>query len=122
MIGPLLALALAAQSAAPADSGVPPVRPRTYLAAYFHDDDCPPEASRNGAQGDVGVRMTVSPDGLVRDCTVISSSGSPSLDAATCRIILERTLFRPAYDVDGRPVADVVASRVHWILPGSDAR
>ena len=117
MIGALLALALAGQPAAPPVSGVPPVRPRTYLAGYFHDSDYPPEALRNREQGSVGVRMTVGPDGRVRACTVVASSRSPSLDSATCRIILERALFRPARDADGRPVADDVVSRVHWILP-----
>jgi TonB family protein len=53
----------------------------------------------------------------VTSCTVTSSSGSASLDAATCRIMTERARFIPARDRRGRAVADSLSARVRWVLP-----
>ena len=108
--------AAAAPAALPAGP-VPPVRPRANLAALFADGDYPRAAIRRGEQGDVGFRLVVAPDGRVTRCDVTASSGSAALDRATCRIVAGRARFTPARDAAGNPVADVVASRVHWALP-----
>lgn len=140
MAFPLLSLALAAQSAAaPAPplirtTNPPPIitvpvspqtvqigvggaRARTNLASLVTADDYPAEAARAGEQGTTGFRLTVGPDGLVTDCTIVQSSGSAALDAASCRLMRGRARFDPAKDKAGVPTSDVVTARIAWRLP-----
>src|SRR4051794_25130234 len=118
----LLALAASVAEPPPLTAGpVPPVRPRANLLAAFAEEGYPREALGRREQGVVGYRLVVRADGRVGRCDVIASSGSRSLDAATCRIMRRRAIFTPARDAAGRPVADVVVSRVRWSLPAPSA-
>lgn len=91
--------------------------PRANLASLFSTDDYPREAIRNGEEGIVAVTLTVGPDGKVADCAVDQSSGSPSLDVQTCRILWSRAQFTPARDAQGKPVQDTYTQRIRWELP-----
>src|ERR1044072_5940983 len=57
------------------------------LQNLFSGDDYPADAMRNEDQGSVSVRLSIGTDGRVSGCSVSSSSGSRSLDNATCRIL-----------------------------------
>lgn len=94
-----------------------PTRARANLATYVSDEDYPDEAIRNNEQGSVGFRLEVGSDGKPAGCSVISSSGSPSLDATTCRIMMERAQFVPARDARGRAVPDQISATIRWVLP-----
>jgi len=94
-----------------------PSRATANLVSLFSTDDYPREAIRNGEQGIVGVRLTVGADGKVADCAVIQSSGSPSLDVQTCRILWSRAQFTPARDAQGKPIQDTYSQRIRWELP-----
>ena len=111
----LLALLLAA----PAQAADAPeaARAQANLASYVSDADYPAEAIRAGEQGMVRFRLDVGANGRVSACTVTESSGSPSLDETTCRILTERARFLPARDSEGKPTADSVHAAVRWILP-----
>lgn len=87
------------------------------LVSLFSTDDYPREAIRNGEEGTVAVTLTVNAEGKVADCIVEKSSGSPSLDVATCRILWTRAQFTPARDARGKPVPDTVHQRIRWELP-----
>lgn len=92
-------------------------RARGSIVNLFSTDDYPPSALRNDEQGTTGVRITIGPDGRVWSCAVIASSGSASLDTATCSIIQRRARFAPARDESGNAVADTVDQRIRWELP-----
>jgi protein TonB len=78
--------------------------------------DYPPAAAAAGAQGGLWVRYTVLTSGRATNCRVLRSTGNASLDQTTCRLIVERFVFRPAKDERGRPVeADLVEEHA-WIL------
>jgi protein TonB len=96
---------------------VQPARARANLASYVTDDDYPQDAIRNEQQGTTGFRLEVGPDGRVANCTVTSSSGSSSLDAATCRIMRSRARFTPATDSSGNKVSDTHNGRIRWQIP-----
>jgi TonB family protein len=98
-------------------SATQPSKATANLATYFSPDDYPVEALRKGEQGFVAFRLDVSAEGAVSDCSVEQSSGSPSLDAATCRILSERARFTPARSSAGKTVADSVSGRIRWALP-----
>lgn len=92
------------------------------LVSLFSTDDYPREAIRNGEEGTVAVTLTVNAEGKVADCAIDQSSGSPSLDVQTCRILWTRAQFTPARDSQGNAVQDTFHQRIRWELPkGSPA-
>ena len=84
---------------------------------FFGTDDYPPEAIRASEQGRVVAKLWIDPSGRVVSCTVLQTSGSVSLDQATCRIALDKVSFVPATDRRGRPVAATYTLPVRWVLP-----
>ena len=87
------------------------------LSALFSNDDYPQAAIRSEEQGTTAVRLSIGADGRVSDCSVTSSSGSSSLDSATCSILRRRARFTPAKDQAGNPISDSVSQRIKWVLP-----
>ena len=55
-----------------------------------------------GARVLVAIRVQL--DGRATDCRVNASSGVPEIDSETCRLVESRLRFRPARDLQGRPV------------------
>jgi len=110
---------------APPPPPPPPPPPRVSQAAQargsivglFSDDDYPQDAIRNEQQGTTAVSLTIGTDGRVSGCTVSSSSGSSSLDSATCRVIRSRARFTPAKDQNGNPLPGTFQQRIRWVLP-----
>jgi periplasmic protein TonB len=92
-------------------------RAKANLPSLFSTDDYPPSALRNEEQGTTSVRITVGTDGRVADCSVSSSSGSSTLDAATCSIIKRRARYTPAKDQSGNPITGTDSARIRWVLP-----
>ena len=91
--------------------------PKGSLTGLFSGDDYPPSAQRSGDQGTTAVRLTIGTDGRVSDCSVTASSGSGSLDSATCSIIKRRARFTPAKDQAGGPTTGSYSQRIKWVLP-----
>jgi protein TonB len=91
-------------------------RAKANLASYVSDDDYPPAAADREEQGTTGFRLTIGPDGRVTSCTVTSSSGSSTLDRATCSIMRSRARFTPARDTAGNPTTDTHNDRITWRL------
>ena len=88
------------------------------LQGLFRGDDYPQSAIERDEQGSVTVRLTVGTNGRVSNCDVSSSSGSRTLDRATCRILQSRARFTPARDSNGNPTTDTVTQRIRWVLQG----
>ena len=88
------------------------------LQGLFRGDDYPQSAIERDEQGAVTVRLTVGTNGRVSNCNVSSSSGSRTLDNATCRILRSRARFTPARDSNGNPTTDTVTQRIRWVLQG----
>lgn len=62
----------------------------------------------------VGYRITVEPDGRVRDCAIEVTSGIGKLDAYTCKLATRRTKLRPGRLRDGSIVHGVYRSAMTW--------
>ncbi|MEA3002597.1 MAG: periplasmic protein TonB [Sphingomonadales bacterium] len=101
----------------PAPPKFEPARARANLGSYVSNADYPDAAIRGEEQGITRFRLSVGADGRVTDCIVTGSSGSSSLDAATCRLMRSRARFAPARDGSGNPTSDNVASAIRWVLP-----
>jgi protein TonB len=86
-------------------------------AAWVTTLDYPAAAMRANEQGATGFSLRVDKEGRVSECTIKASSGSASLDEATCSLVTRRARFRPAVDAEGRPKDGEYANRVRWVLP-----
>lgn len=93
------------------------LQPRGNPGGWATDADYPPSALRAEEQGVTGFRLQVGPDGRVTNCTVTSSSGSSSLDEATCRLVTRRARFTPAEDASGNKIAATYANKITWRIP-----
>lgn len=89
------------------------------IVGLFSTDDYPAEALRKEEQGTVAVNVVLRDDGRVKRCDVTTSSGSASLDAATCSIIQERGNFPLIRDRRGVVKNDYTA-RIRWMLPDAE--
>jgi protein TonB len=68
--------------------------------------DYPPAIQRSWPRGGrVFVRVRVQPDGKVSQCDVMRSFGDRNVDQWTCSLVLQRAVFRPATDANGKPIA-----------------
>ena len=103
----------------PPPGGYPVTRatPVVPLHTLFSADDYPAAALRSEEEGMVVFRMTIDRQGRLARCDVTSSSGSSSLDSATCRLIRMRARFRPARNAKGKKMADMVYGRILWRFP-----
>jgi protein TonB len=89
---------------------------RGSLQGLFNTDDYPSDALSNEDEGSTTVRLSIGTDGRVTGCTVSSSSGSRSLDNATCRVLRSRARFTPAKLSNGQPTTDSYTQRITWRL------
>lgn len=80
-------------------------------------DDYPAEALLKSEQGTVTILWEIGIDGRAHNCKVVVSSGSPSLDEASCISVTSRARYRPAVDKDGKPMVTHETRRVDWQLP-----
>jgi TonB family protein len=97
-----------------------PVPVSGSLSGIVTADDYPADALDLNQQGSVGVLVRVDAKGAVSDCVVTVSSGSPALDAQTCRLVWLRARFTPARDGTGAPVASTYQQRINWRIGDDD--
>jgi TonB family protein len=93
---------------------VPPTDPPGSL--WFTADDYPSAAKAAGEEGEAIARMDVDATGRVTACAIVVSSGSTSIDKATCDVSLQRGRFHPAIGADGSPMAAPRILPVTWHL------
>ena len=117
MIDHAFALVLLIGGVSPSPQSIDLMPPPIQLAqSFISTTDYPAEARRRGEQGRAEFEVDISPEGRVVGCRITRSSGSESLDRATCDIMRERARFRPARDSAGNPVPDVFRSGINWRL------
>jgi protein TonB len=89
------------------------------LRNLFSADDYPAAAQQKGEEGTVQAALAVDAGGRVTTCTILRSSGSASLDSATCGLLQRRARFIPARDASGTAVPDrVTTPPIVWRLEG----
>lgn len=87
------------------------------LTGAFSGDSYPAEALRRGEQGRTVADLAIDATGAPTGCKIVTSSGSRSLDEATCRIALQRIHYQPARDARGDAVAGRLRLPVKWVIP-----
>lgn len=92
-------------------------KPKGNPGAWFDADSYPPDAIRADEEGRTVARVLIGIDGRVQSCGIVTSSGSASLDAATCSILTRRGSFEPARDAAGAAIRSTWEVPVRWVLP-----
>ena len=92
-------------------------RARANLVKFFSSDDYPAVAVMKRQSGRVRFALLIQEDGRVADCTVVETSGVPSLDAQACALLKIRAKFEPAIGIDGKPAKDSVVGSIVWRMP-----
>lgn len=82
----------------------------------FSRDAYPLDALRKGDEGRVVARMAIDIDGRATGCTIVTSSGSSSLDRTTCAIGAAKLRYRPLRDGSGRRRSARYDLAVRWTL------
>ena len=108
---------IALTASAIAQSAAPVRPPERVEWPVITNDNYPPEALRLREQGLVGVTYTISEKGRVEACTIVQSSGSKSLDEASCALIIKRARYRAARDAEGKAVPAEARLMMAWTLP-----
>lgn len=83
---------------------------------WFTADDYPADAKRANQQGRVTIGLYVDSFGQPTRCILLHSSGSASLDQATCRLAMERARFKPARAPNGQPTGFIYTTGTRWEL------
>ena len=96
--------------------GFGPLAAHARSRMVFSIDDYPARALQSGEQGRVVAEWDVADDGVVESCHAIESSGSATLDDATCRIITRRMHYDPARNAAGDPVRSTDHMPVVWAM------
>ena len=86
------------------------------LQGLFRPEDYPLVSAKSDQQGTTTFIILMDEKGTAKDCTIIGSSGSASLDSRSCGIILERGKFSPAMDAEGKPMESAFVRRITWRL------
>lgn len=87
------------------------------IGQLFSTEDYPADALREAKQGMVAVQIDVDDTGAPLNCGVSKSSHVPSLDEATCRVIMARARFSVGHDQSGHAVGGRTNVRIRWALP-----
>lgn len=93
------------------------LRPRGDPGGWVTNADYPSAALRAEEQGRTAFSLAVGIDGKPRSCTVTGSSGSSTLDAAACRLLMRRARFTPGTDANGTSVGGTYANSFSWRIP-----
>lgn len=86
-------------------------------ASWIRVGDYPLDALRKGQHGTTKVALTIEADGRLSDCKTVVSSGSASLDAATCQAYMTRGRYTPAIGKDGKPMVGHKLLSTNWLPP-----
>lgn len=66
--------------------------------------------------GTVTVSLQIDPTGHISGCTVDQSSGSPVVDAETCRQLRDFAHYRAALDDAGQPTVGADQLTIEWVF------
>jgi TonB family protein len=119
LFAPASALAQAVSAAPELPRGAAVVvraKPIAEPSTWVVTDDYPAAAKRAGQEGRVGFTLVVGTEGRAVGCTVAESSGSASLDSATCALLMRRARFVSAADKKRASIPDRWVGIIDWKL------
>ncbi|WP_322965800.1 energy transducer TonB [Sphingomonas fuzhouensis] len=103
-------------AASPDAATITPPKPSTRQDGLIGVSDYPAEALAKHQEGRTILTVHVTAKGKVDGCSVLASSGSKSLDDATC-LFVRHVRFDPAHDAAGHAVEADTQFPMNWRLP-----
>ena len=91
-----------------------PVVPVGNPAQWMKSSDYPMEMLSKGQRAIVQFRLNVDETGVATACHIQLSTRPKAFDDAVCKGILRRAHFRPALDVDGKPISSYWLNSVNF--------
>lgn len=89
--------------------------PPVHVAGALSDADYARSGVPRGAGGTVLISFRVRSDGSVDRCSPVRSSGNPTIDRETCRLVEQRFRFRPARDSGNNPIDFTLRTDFTWL-------
>lgn len=89
-------------------------RPPRQVGGRISYRDLPEDTLALGEEAAVTVTYTIERDGTANGCRVERSSGYPSIDSLTCRLIEQRFRFRPAVNRQGQAIRTPTRQNHYW--------
>jgi TonB family protein len=84
---------------------------------WFEFKDYPMDAFEKSWEGLTRFQLLIAPDGKIASCSIVGSSGHPSLDEKTCYLATKRAKFSPARGPGGAGAWGIYRSQAAWVLP-----
>ncbi len=75
----------------------------------------PREASAQGEQGIMQMRVIVAADGSVESCTMLKATNTTQLESPACEV-MQRAKFEPARDAAGQPFRSFYATVITYVI------
>lgn len=75
----------------------------------------PRDASAQGEQGIMQMRVIVGADGAVESCTMLKATNTVRLESPACDV-MQRAQFEPARDAAGQPFRSFYATRLTYVM------
>jgi TonB family protein len=105
--------ALAATAGQAQDKAADPPEKQSVITSQ----DYPRRAIDMHEEGTTKYRLTIGTDGRVTDCKVTESSGFRDLDTLTCRLVKQRSRFKPQLGANGVAAQYTIDSENKWVAP-----
>ena len=83
-------------------------------STWITKSDYSSRAIREGQEGTIRLKLTISTEGRVAACKITGSSGHPELDATTCRLVTKRAQFEPARNKKGENIEGSYKTALRW--------
>ena len=88
--------------------------PTTPLGALFSASNYWTVENHVGKTNEITVSLLIDKAGSVRDCSVVTGTGSAGLDTQSCQVFLRAAKFAPARNAKGDAVASLLHQTVKW--------
>lgn len=92
--------------------------PPKLLKMPYDAFDYPSSALKDDMSGRTEVRLTVDNRGRPLDCIPLKSTPNQAFARASCNALYRRAHFRPALDVDGKPMKSIYVQTVNFMIAG----
>jgi TonB family protein len=92
--------------------------PPKLLKMAFDAFDYPSSALKDDMSGRTEVRLTVDTRGRPVDCIPLKSTPNQAFARASCNALYRRAHFKPALDLDGKPMKSIYVQTVNFMIAG----
>lgn len=91
-----------------------PARPATNPGNWIKSREYPKDMLGQGQPALVNFRLSIDENGNTTDCHIQQTTRPREFDKAVCKTMMRRSMFHPALDKDGKPMASYYRNTVRF--------